>query len=162
VTALVVGLVGLQAWAVISYTDDWPLGSNAMFAFRREPSQDVFDLAIDVEVAGEWRRLDPATDLGVIDVEAFRRQLFAQWYGSSDPSFPQGSVGRDDPARFVARMTTLCREVAGALSRRGRASDAMALSVERLTRRSDTWVVTETRKVGDCTPLTGTFALANR
>jgi hypothetical protein len=158
-SALAIGLVGLQVAAIVAYVDDWPVGSNAMFSFRRVASDDVYDLVINVEIDGSWRRLDPTADLGAIDTEAFRRQLFSKWYGSSDPSFPQGTVGVDDPAQFRARMTELCRSVADAMSDRGRSAHGLMLSVERLARRGDRWVVIDTRMVGACTPISAAFAV---
>ena len=160
--ALVVALIGLQVWAMAGYHDDWPFAANAMFAFPRSPSEPTYELRTHVEVDGQWRPLDPVSDLGVNDPEHFRRMFFSVYYGSTDEDFPQRAFSNDDRAHFEARLTTFCRAVARSLAHRGETATAMRLELRELRREDGTWVATRSEPVGACDPIDSTFRSAGR
>jgi hypothetical protein len=152
-------LVGLQAWAILAYRDDWPFASNSMFSFEREPGEQVYDLRLRVEVDGRWRRLAPVTDLGAPDEESFRRLFFTRWYGSSDPEYPQRAFDRDSRQAFVARMSEFCRTVEEEMASRGMRPEALAVAVAELRREGDEWVIGWEHPVGECSPIDAGFQL---
>jgi hypothetical protein len=152
-TLFILAIIGLQAWAVVDYRDDWPFASNSMFSFGREPDGHVYDLQLTVEVDGRWRRLAPADDLGAEDDESFRRLFFTRWYGSTDPDYPQRSFAHDDPAAFAARMSDFCREVESEMHDRDRQVEGLAIVLVELEPAGDHWAVTRERSVGRCTPI---------
>ena len=156
----ILAIIGLQAWAVVDYRDDWPFASNSMFSFGREPDGHVYDLQLTVEVDGSWRRLAPTDDLGAEDDESFRRLFFTRWYGSTDPDYPQRSFAHDDPATFVARMGQFCRTVASEMHERGQPVEGLVVTLVELEPAGDRWTVTEQRRVGECRPIDRGFSAA--
>jgi hypothetical protein len=138
VSLFIVLLVGAEVYAIAGPHEEWPFTSNTMFAYHRTADAPVYDLVLTVTDAdGATRRLDPARDLGVANPEAFRRMFFAQWYGSTDPRFPQGHPPADGPEAFTARMGVFGARVVAVLRRRGDPPAAIGLSLVELTRTGD-------------------------
>jgi len=160
VSVFIVAIIAIETVAIVTLTDDWPFGSNSMFAYYRTPDDPVYDIVVFVEErAGQPRRLDLTADLGVIDTESFRRMFFSRWYGSTDPRFPQGHLQEDTPAAFSERMTTFCQRVVQVMEERGSAPVALQFEVHRLERGGDAWVTTGQTLVGSYRVSEGQFEL---
>jgi hypothetical protein len=118
VAVLAATLLGLQLWAILSPREDWPFSSAPMFAYYHDADWPLFELNLYAEtLPGSARAIDPRADLGIGEI-AFKRQLFADYYGSIDRAHPAGQHDDDSPERFRQRMSELCRKVARAFQQR--------------------------------------------
>ncbi len=132
-SAVIVGLIGIQAWAIAVGYEDWPLGANTMFAFDVDADSAIYDLVFYAELDdGTLRRVEPSTDLGIPDM-FFKRQFFAKYYGSTMGRFPQGWHEGDGPAAFQGRVADWCRRIARVLARHGLRARAVRLMAQRLS-----------------------------
>ena len=160
VSILILTLLAFQLIAILGPFDDWPFASNSMFAFFRTPADPTYDLAIMVDDGtGSLRRLDPVKDLGLFNQDAFRRLFFGKWYGSSDPSFPQGKYPNDTPAAFAARMTDFCQKVAAVMGRNGKTLVAIHLEIRQMKRQDEAWVAQDQKEIGTYQVAEGQFVL---
>jgi hypothetical protein len=118
VAVLAASLLGLQLWAILGPREDWPFSSAPMFAYYHDADWPLFELNLYAETpAGSEKAIDPRADLGIGEI-AFKRQLFADHYGSIDPAHPAGHHEDDSPERFRQRMSELCRKIARAFQQR--------------------------------------------
>ena len=118
VAVLAATLLGLQLRAILGPREDWPFSSAPMFAYYHDADWPLFELNLYAETpAGSEKAIDPRADLGIGEI-AFKRQLFADYYGSIDPAHPAGRHEDDSPERFRQRMSELCRKAARAFQQR--------------------------------------------
>ena len=138
VAVLATLLVGLELRAIAGPHEDWPFSSAPMFAYYHAAEWPLFELVIYAEVApGVERPLEPRADLGIGEI-AFKRLLFADYYGSIDPAHPAGHHAGDTPELFRQRMSEFCRKVARAFARRsGTMPRSIRVELVRLTPHAD-------------------------
>jgi hypothetical protein len=118
VAALAVAVLALELWAILAPHEDWPFTSAPMFAYYHDADWPLFELNLYAESApGSEKRIEPSTELGIGEI-AFKRLLFADYYGSIDPRHPAGHHDNDSPERFRQRLSEFCRKVARALAER--------------------------------------------
>jgi hypothetical protein len=118
VAALAAAVVGLELWAIQGPHEDWPFTSAPMFAYYHDADWPLFELNLYAETAsGSEKPIEPRTQLGIGEI-AFKRLLFADYYGSIDPRHPAGHRDDDSPERFRQRLSDFCRKVARAFAER--------------------------------------------
>jgi hypothetical protein len=118
VAALAVALLGLELWAIQRPHEDWPFTSAPMFAYYHDADWPLFELNLYAELnGGSERPIEPRADLGIGEI-AFKRLLFADYYGSIDPRHPAGHHEKDSPELFHRRLSEFCRRVARAFAER--------------------------------------------
>jgi hypothetical protein len=104
-----------------------------MFARYHAPGQPLYELTLLVERGdGTEFILNAKRDLGLGEL-GFKRQLFARYYGSTDPRHPGGHHVNDSPERFQARLLLWMRRTTAAYTaKHGQAPLALKLEVRRL------------------------------
>ncbi len=118
VALLAAAVLGLELRAILGPHEDWPFSSAPMFAYYHDADWPLFELNLYAETApGVERPIEPRGDIGIGEI-AFKRLLFADYYGSIDPWHPAGHHADDSPERFRLRMSELCRKVARAFRER--------------------------------------------
>lgn len=116
---VIVLVLGLELRAVLGPHEDWPFTSAPMFARYVAPGDPLYELRIFLERPdGSERELSPRRDLGLGEL-GFRRQLFARYYGSTDPRHPSGHHPGDTPERFRERLRDFMHKLASVHARRG-------------------------------------------
>jgi hypothetical protein len=102
--ALVGALCLLQLRAMWGPYEDWPFTSAPMFARYHAAGDPLFEFRLFVVGQdGAARELDPRRDLGLSEI-GFRRQFFANYYGSTDPYHPSRHLPGDDEQAFLERV----------------------------------------------------------
>jgi len=130
--SLALFLLGLEFFAVAGPYEDWPFTAAPMFARYHAREQPLFEIDVFVRDSSGTRRRLRARQLGLGEL-SFKRQLFARWYGSTDPRHPAGHHVNDTPQQFAARMSELLDRLATLETRRtGRALTALELEVRRV------------------------------
>jgi hypothetical protein len=118
VAVLATTVLGLELWAIQGPHEDWPFTSAPMFAYYHDADWPLFELNLyAVTAPGSEKPIDPRTELGIGEI-AFKRLLFADYYGSIDPRHPAGHHDNDSPERFRQRLSDFCRKVARAFAER--------------------------------------------
>lgn len=132
VTALILFVLGLQLRAIAAPREDWPFGSNYMFAYDVAHGSPLYSIVFFLEdERGESREFRASRDLGIGEL-AFKRKFFSDYYGSADPRFPQGPRADDSPAKFQERIRRFLALVSGILSRRGVSHHALRVETHQL------------------------------
>jgi hypothetical protein len=117
-TALAGAVLGLELWAIEGPREDWPFTSAPMFAYYHDADWPLFELNLYAELStGSERPIEPRAELGIGEI-AFKRLLFADYYGSIDPHHPAGHHENDSPELFQQRLSEFCRKVARAFAER--------------------------------------------
>jgi hypothetical protein len=125
-------LLGLELVAIAGPHEDWPFTAAPMFARYHAREQPLFEIDVFVRDSSGARRPLRARELGLGEL-SFKRQLFARWYGSTDPRHPAGHHANDTPQRFAARMAEFLDRLAKIETRRTRRAPAvLELEVRRV------------------------------
>ena len=150
VALLATAILGLELRAIAGPYEDWPFSSAPMFAYYHDADWPLFELGLEVEIApGSERQIDPRADLGIGEI-AFKRLLFADYYGSIDPAHPAGHHENDSPERFRQRMSELCRKVARVLAQRtGTPARTIRVELTRIEQQRGVTGVLELKKVAE-------------
>jgi hypothetical protein len=147
---LAAAILGLELRAIAGPHEDWPFSSAPMFAYYHDAGSPLFELELFAEVApGRERRIEPRTDLGIGQI-AFKRLLFADHYGSTDPVHPAGHHENDSPERFRRRMSEFCRKVARVFAQRtGTTPRSIRVELSRIEQQRDARGVLEVKGVSE-------------
>ena len=148
--ALAAVVLGLELWAIRGPHEDWPFTSAPMFAYYHDADWPLFELVLYAEVApGSEKPIDPRAELGIGEI-AFKRLLFADYYGSIDPRHPAGHHQDDSPERFRLRLSEFCRSVARVyLQRTGTPARKIRVEVARIEQQRNASGELEPKSAGE-------------
>ena len=121
-------LLGGQLWAIFRPIENWPFSSGTMFAYYAKVGDPLHTFSFSIQRNQRWRPLNARSDLGLSELQ-LRRLFFSNYYGSSDPYFPQGHHLHDTPARYQRRLVDFAEKALGTMKIKQRPAEALRIQL---------------------------------